>query len=85
MFENDLDYNPFPSTLTVITGDRKAQLFYQSQQGDQQALQTLVNSYSDLIEAIILQLQNKNMPEKHSFTYLFDDCLQVLKSVIIRF
>lgn len=83
--DDDLDFNPFPTTSTVITEQQKAQLFYQSRQGDQQALETLAKSYSDVIEAIILQLQQKNIPEKHTFTYLFDDCLQVLKSSIIRY
>lgn len=81
----DLDFNPFPLTPVVMTQDQKAQLFDQSQQGDQEALQILARSYSDMIEKIILQLQDKNIPEKYTFTYLFDDCMENLKDLILRF
>jgi DNA-directed RNA polymerase specialized sigma subunit len=79
----ELDFNPFPfDEIKYNSNLDTALLFNAAQKGDQLAMDKLIIENSKYIEKIIFQLQHYNIPEKLTFTELYDIGVKTLNDLI---
>lgn len=72
MTEIQMDINPFNREEDAhYSEEQLKELYQQSQAGNAEARSLLLVSASKFVEAIILELQHLNIPEKYTFTALY--------------